>query len=99
MLKAKKLAPVYSIADEVANLTKNKVDDESDQDEESDLVIEMPAEDDDKEKGKHANNQQSKCSLYIFCLSGILIFYIIFKIFLYDSFKKILMKVKVLSYL
>ncbi|XP_011142235.2 protein suppressor of sable isoform X3 [Harpegnathos saltator] len=59
MLKAKKPLPVYSIADEVANLTKNKLDDESDQDEESDLVIEMPAEDDDKEKGKHASNQQT----------------------------------------
>ncbi|XP_014484881.1 PREDICTED: protein suppressor of sable isoform X2 [Dinoponera quadriceps] len=58
MLKAKKAALVYSIADEVANLTKNKIDDESDQDEESDLVIEMPAEDDDK--AKHAINQQSE---------------------------------------
>lgn len=72
MLKAKKLAPVYSIADEVANLTKNKIDDESDQDEETDLVIEMPAEDDDKEKGKHASNQQSKCSYLYTCHIDIL---------------------------
>lgn len=62
MLKTKKPPPVFSIADEVANLTKNKVDDESDQDEESDLVIEMPIEDDDKEKAKHAANRQSKYS-------------------------------------
>lgn len=60
MLKAKKPPPVYSIAEEVESLTKNKVDDESDQDEESDLVIEMPAEDDDKEKNKLVSNQQSK---------------------------------------
>lgn len=69
MLKTKKLPPVFSIADEVANLTRNKVDDESDQDEESDLVIEMPIEDDDKEKAKHAANRQSKYNyLRIFSL-------------------------------
>ncbi|XP_011329593.1 protein suppressor of sable isoform X2 [Ooceraea biroi] len=57
LLNAKKPPPVYSIADKVASLTKNKVDDESDQDEESELVIEMPTEDEDKEKGKFSNEQ------------------------------------------
>lgn len=65
MLKAKKAAPVYSIADKVASLTKNKVDDESDQDEESDLVIEVPTEDDDKDKSKHAISQQSEYSMCV----------------------------------
>lgn len=66
MLKGKKRPPVYSIAEEVESLTKNKVDDESDRDEESDLVIEVPAEDDDREKNKLASSQQSKnkCLFY-----------------------------------
>lgn len=41
---------MVSIADEVANLSKSKLDEESDQDDETELVIEMPVEDDDKEK-------------------------------------------------
>lgn len=61
LLNAKKLPPpVYSIADKVASLTRNKLDDESDQDEESELVIEVPTEDDDKEKGKLNSNEQSE---------------------------------------
>lgn len=47
---SKKPPPVVSIADEVANLSKSKLDEESDQDDETELVIEMPVEDDDKEK-------------------------------------------------
>jgi len=57
LLNAKKPPSVYSIADKVANLTKNKVDDESDQDEESELVIEVSTEDEDKEKAKLSNEQ------------------------------------------
>lgn len=60
LLNAKKPPPVYSIADKVASLTKNKLDDESDQDEEAELVIEVPAEDEDKEKEKHLDSEQSK---------------------------------------
>lgn len=67
LLNAKKPPPVYSIADKVASLTKNKVDDESDQDEESELVIEMPTEDEDKEKGK-LSNEQSKTNYLFFSL-------------------------------
>jgi len=59
LLNAKKPPPVYSIADKVASLTRNKLDDESDQDEESELVIEVPTEDDDKERGK-LYSEQSK---------------------------------------
>ncbi|XP_011261588.1 protein suppressor of sable isoform X3 [Camponotus floridanus] len=59
LLNAKKPPPVYSIADKVASLTKNKLDDESDQDEEAELVIEVPTEDEDKEKEKHIDNEQS----------------------------------------
>ncbi|KAK2586183.1 hypothetical protein KPH14_001449 [Odynerus spinipes] len=47
---SKKPPPVVSIADEVANLSKSKLDEESDQDDETDLVIEMPVEEDDKDK-------------------------------------------------
>ena len=54
---SKKPPPVVSIADEVANLTKSKFDEESDQDEETDLVIEMPTEDDDKQKDKGADQE------------------------------------------
>ncbi|XP_076677462.1 suppressor of sable isoform X3 [Andrena cerasifolii] len=56
---SKKLPPVVSIADEVANLTKSKFDEESDQDEETDLVIEMPTEDDDKQKDKGADQEET----------------------------------------
>lgn len=49
---SKKPPPVVSIADEVASLTKSKFDEESDQDEETSLVIEMPTEEDDKQRGK-----------------------------------------------
>lgn len=35
-------------------------DEESDQDDESNLIIEMPVEDEDKEKGKHHSNDPSK---------------------------------------
>lgn len=59
-MNAKKPPPVYSIADKVASLTKNKLDDESDQDEEAELVIEVPAEDEDKEKEKYFDSEQSK---------------------------------------
>ncbi|XP_070154724.1 protein suppressor of sable isoform X2 [Polyergus mexicanus] len=59
LLNAKKPPPVYSIADKVASLTKNKLDDESDQDEEAELVIEVPAEDEDKEKEKCFDSEQS----------------------------------------
>lgn len=59
-MNAKKPPPVYSIADKVASLTRNKLDDESDQDEESELVIEVPTEDEDKEKGKLLGSEQSK---------------------------------------
>ncbi|CAK9808243.1 Protein suppressor of sable [Anthophora quadrimaculata] len=56
---SKKPPPVVSIADEVANLTKSKFDEESDQDEETDLVIEMPTEDDDKQKDKSADQEDT----------------------------------------
>ncbi|XP_043790615.1 uncharacterized protein LOC122713872 isoform X1 [Apis laboriosa] len=59
LLKVKKPPPVVSIADEVANLTKSKFDEESDQDEETDLVIEMPIEDDDKQKDKNTNQEET----------------------------------------
>lgn len=62
-MNAKKPPTVYSIADKVASLTRNKLDDESDQDEESELVIEVPTEDDDKEKGKLLGSEQSKTCL------------------------------------
>ncbi|XP_076166691.1 suppressor of sable isoform X1 [Ptiloglossa arizonensis] len=58
---SKKSPPVVSIADEVANLTKSKFDEESDQDEETDLVIEVPTEDDDKQKDK-STNQEETCT-------------------------------------
>lgn len=57
LLNAKKTPPVM-IADKVASLTKNKPDDESDQDEESDLVIEMPTE--DEERGKTLDEESNK---------------------------------------
>lgn len=60
-MNAKKTPPVM-IADKVASLTKNKLDDESDQDEESDLVIEMPAE--DEERGRNPD-EESKKFIYI----------------------------------
>lgn len=56
---SKKPPPVVSIADEVANLTKSKFDEESDQDEETDLVIEMPTDDDDKQKEKSVNQEET----------------------------------------
>ncbi|XP_017753904.1 PREDICTED: uncharacterized protein LOC108546365 isoform X2 [Eufriesea mexicana] len=59
LLKAKKPPPVVSIADEVANLTKSKFDEESDQDEETDLIIEMPIEDDDKQKDKGIDQEET----------------------------------------
>ncbi|XP_043665907.1 protein suppressor of sable isoform X4 [Vespula pensylvanica] len=65
---SKKPPPVVSIADEVANLSKSKVDEESDQDDETELVIEMPVEDDDKEKvveprkESSTSNEQSNIS-------------------------------------
>lgn len=63
LLNAKKPPPpVYSLADKVASLTRNKPDDESDQDEESELVIEVPTEDENKEKGK-LHSEQSMNSL------------------------------------
>lgn len=64
LLNAKKPPPVYSIADKVASLTRNKLDDESDQDEESELVIEVPTEDEDKERGKLFDSEQSKNCLF-----------------------------------
>ena len=67
LLNAKKSPPlVFSIADKVASLTKNKLDDESDQDEESELVIEMPTEDEDKERGKLHSSEHSKNGLSYF---------------------------------
>ncbi|KAG5319447.1 SUS protein, partial [Pseudoatta argentina] len=60
LLNAKKSPLVFSIADKVASLTKNKLDDESDQDEESELVIEVPTEDEDKERGKLYSSEQSE---------------------------------------
>lgn len=66
MLNAQKPPPVVSIADEVANLTKSKFDEESDQDEETDLVIEMPMEDDDKQKEKNTD-QEGRTSFY-YCI-------------------------------
>ncbi|XP_071653983.1 uncharacterized protein Su(sable) isoform X3 [Temnothorax longispinosus] len=60
LLNAKKPPSVYSIADKVASLTRNKHDDESDQDEESELVIEMPIEDEDKERGKFLGGEQGE---------------------------------------
>ncbi|XP_029045873.1 LOW QUALITY PROTEIN: uncharacterized protein LOC114877448 [Osmia bicornis bicornis] len=60
LLKAsKKPPPVVSIADEVANLTKSKFDEESDQDEETDLVIEMPTEEEDKSKDKGTDQEET----------------------------------------
>ncbi|XP_015174026.1 PREDICTED: protein suppressor of sable isoform X1 [Polistes dominula] len=56
---AKKPPPVVSIADEVANLSKSKLDEESDQDDETELVIEMPVEDDDKEKVAEPQKESS----------------------------------------
>lgn len=48
---AAKRPHVVSIADEVASLTKKaKLEEESDRDEESSLIIEMPTEDDDQDK-------------------------------------------------
>jgi hypothetical protein len=41
---------VVSLAEEAASLTKSKLDDESDRDEETNLVIEMPTDDEDKDK-------------------------------------------------
>jgi len=65
LLNAKKPPPVYSIADKVASLTRNKLDDESDQDEESELIIEVPTEDEDKERGKlHTSEQSKNCLSY-----------------------------------
>lgn len=66
MLNTQKPPPVFSIADEVANLTKSKFDEESDQDEETDLVIEMPMEDDDKQKDKNTD-QEGRTSFY-YCI-------------------------------
>lgn len=63
LIKSKKPPPVVSIADELATLMKSKLDDESDQDEEANLIIEMPIEDEEKENGRlNNNNQQSKNS-------------------------------------
>ncbi|XP_050593538.1 protein suppressor of sable isoform X1 [Bombus affinis] len=59
LLNTQKPPPVFSIADEVANLTKSKFDEESDQDEETDLVIEMPMEDDDKQKDKNTDQEET----------------------------------------
>ncbi|XP_076630916.1 suppressor of sable [Colletes latitarsis] len=59
---SKKSPPVVSIADEVANLTKSKFDEESDQDEETDLVIEVPTEDDDKQKDKSTDQEETTCT-------------------------------------
>ncbi|XP_012141723.2 suppressor of sable isoform X2 [Megachile rotundata] len=56
---SKKPPPVVSIADEVANLTKSKFDEESDQDEETDLVIEMPTEEEDKQKDKSIDQEET----------------------------------------
>lgn len=72
LLNAKKTLPVYSIADKVANLTKNKLDDESDQDEESELVIEVPTEDEDKEKGKLSSEQSKNCLSHRNFLSSVI---------------------------
>lgn len=73
-MNAKKPPPVYSIADKVASLTKNKLDDESDQDEESELVIEVPTEDEDKEKGKLPGSEQSKNCLFHYNFLSLIIF-------------------------
>lgn len=74
LLNAKKPPPVYSIADKVASLTKNKLDDESDQDEEAELVIEVPTEDEDKEKEKHVDNEQSKNNYITYPLYYMILF-------------------------
>lgn len=81
LLNAKKPPPVYSIADKVASLTKNKLDDESDQDEEAELVIEVPMEDEDKEKEKHVDSEQSKNN-YLYYMS-------VFPTFLYSNLLRI----------
>ncbi|XP_076240781.1 suppressor of sable isoform X2 [Calliopsis andreniformis] len=58
---SKKPPPVVSIADEVASLTKFDV--ESDQDEETDLVIEVPTEEEDKQKDKNIDQQEEMCTI------------------------------------
>ncbi|XP_015434838.1 PREDICTED: uncharacterized protein LOC107190538 [Dufourea novaeangliae] len=60
LLKTSKKPPfAVSIADEVANLTKFKFDEESDQDEETDLIIEMPIEEEDKQKVKNIGHEET----------------------------------------
>ncbi|KAK0167829.1 hypothetical protein PV327_001687 [Microctonus hyperodae] len=55
-----KSSSVVSIADEAANLSQSKFDDESDHDEESDLVIAVPTDEDDKNKDKTSDNLKEK---------------------------------------
>ncbi|XP_078053001.1 suppressor of sable [Augochlora pura] len=59
---SKKSPPVVSIADKVANLTKSKFDEESDHDEETDLVIEVPIEEEDKHKEKSTDQEETYTS-------------------------------------
>ena len=55
ILNANRASTFVSIADQAANLSSSKFDDESDREEERNLVIEMPSEDDiqkDKDESK-----------------------------------------------
>ena len=57
--KTPKKPQVVNLADEAASLTKSKLDDESDRDEETDLVIEVPG-DEGKYKDKDKNKDSDK---------------------------------------
>ncbi|XP_070519803.1 protein suppressor of sable-like isoform X3 [Cardiocondyla obscurior] len=64
LLNSKRSPPLYSsTSDRTTGATKNKLDEESDHDEESELVIEVPTEDEDKEKGKLYGEQSQDISI------------------------------------
>lgn len=59
MLTASSKPRVVSIADEIANITQSKIDEDSEE-EESNLVIEMPMEEDEPEKEKDLTQSEGK---------------------------------------
>ncbi|XP_020283541.1 protein suppressor of sable isoform X2 [Pseudomyrmex gracilis] len=57
--KSSAMSTYYRLAEKMVDLPK-PTDEESDQDDESNLVIEMPVEDEDKEKGKHHSSDSNE---------------------------------------
>lgn len=65
MLTAPSKPRVVSIADEIANITQSKVDEDSEE-EESNLVIEMPMEEEEPEKEKDSNQTEGERNFFIY---------------------------------